>query len=86
MEDSVRAVGQAYAGLGAEDPRLNSHGAIDFRLTSLYQSWAKADDPPSRVKPLPLTLLAQTITLAQTENTAESLAASQCLILGYISC
>ncbi|KAI2501386.1 hypothetical protein MHU86_13053 [Fragilaria crotonensis] len=50
--------------LGSADPRLNPHGQIDFRLTSLYQSWAKADPPPSRVKPLPMTLLRQVVALA----------------------
>ncbi len=83
VEDTVRAVGQAYAGLGSTDPRLNAHGAIDFRLTSLYQSWTRVDDPPSRVKPLKVSLLTQFVTLAHQEGTPLALAASECLILGF---
>ncbi|KAI2506959.1 hypothetical protein MHU86_7456 [Fragilaria crotonensis] len=70
-------------GWGPPDPRLNTHGTLDFCLTALYQSWSKADEPPSRVKPLPLTLLTQVVTLASQEATQESQAASDCLILGF---
>ena len=76
-------MGQAYARLGALDPRLNPHGQLDFRLTSLYQAWSKADDPPSRVKPLPMGLLHNTVLLAHAENTPEALAAADCLVIGY---
>lgn len=75
-------MGQAYAGLGAPDPRLNVHGRPDFRLTSLYQAWSKDDDPPSRVKPLPLTLMTQTVTLSRREATAESQAIADLLPIG----
>ncbi len=76
-------MGQAYAGMGSADPRMNVHGALDFRLTSLYRSWSCFDDPPSRVKPLPLTLLTQCVTLAHQEGTQTALAASECLVLGF---
>jgi hypothetical protein len=62
---------------------LNRHGAVDFRLAALYQSWAKSDEPPRRVKPLPLTLLTQTIALAEQEHTATACAIADCLILGF---
>ena len=83
VEDSVRGVGQTYAGMGAADPRLNPRGKLDFRLTSLYRAWANADPPPSRVKPLPQTLLAHVVSLAQHECTPASLAAANVLILGF---
>ena len=79
----MRAVGQAYAGMGSSDPRLNAHGALDFRLTSLYQAWSKRDEPPTRVKPLPVSLLTHTVNLATTEATPSSAAASDCLVLGF---
>jgi hypothetical protein len=82
VEDALRAVGQAYAGMGALDPRMNSCGKPDFRLTSLYQAWSKADDPPSRVKPLPTTLMTQTVALAKLENTEEGRAIADILPLG----
>jgi hypothetical protein len=62
---------------------MNSHGRLDFRLTTLYQSWAKSDDPPSRVKPLPLPLLTHTVTLANVENTPASLASGECLTFAF---
>ena len=83
VEDTVRAVGQAYASMGAPDPRLNSHGSPDFRLTSLYQSWSKDDDPPSRVKPLPAALMTQTVALSRAEHSLEALAVADLLPLGF---
>ena len=79
----MRAVGQTYASMGAADPRMNQHGKLDFRLTSLYKAWSKADEPPSRVKPLPLGLLRNMVHLSYLEATAASLAASECLVCGY---
>ena len=54
VEDAVRAVGQAYARMGTPDPRLNAQGNMDFRLTTLWRAWGQADEPPTRVKPIPL--------------------------------
>ena len=65
VEDIVRAVGQTYASVGAPDPHMNSHDTLDFRLTTLYQAWARLDEPPSRVKPLPLSLLTQAVTIVK---------------------
>ena len=83
VEDTVRGVGQTYAGMGARDPRLNVHGQVEFRLTSRYRAWASEDSPPSRVKPLPPTLLAQVVTLAHQEHTPASLTAAEVLTLGF---
>lgn len=84
VEDAVCAVGQAYARMGTPDPRLNRHGEIDFRLTSLYRVWQREDAPrPTRVKPLPLDVVAHVWTTAADEHTPLSLAAAQCLIVGF---
>ena len=46
VEETLRAVGQTYTGLGSPDPpRLNPHGTLDFRLASLYRSWSRVDPP-----------------------------------------
>ena len=76
-------MGQAYAGLGSPDPRLDGNGRLDFRLAALYRSWARVDPPPSRVKPLPMSLLTHVVTLARCENTPASLAAASILTMGY---
>ncbi len=76
-------MGQAYARMGAPDPRLNSFGQLDFRLASLYHAWQLSDDPPSRVKPLPLTLVAQVCHLAELDTTPRASAAATCLVIGF---
>jgi hypothetical protein len=73
-------VGQAYTGMGAPDPCLNTHGQLDFRLGALYRTWAGLDDPPSRVKPLPLPLVAQVWGQASLTVLPHALAAATCLI------
>ena len=76
-------MGQAYAGMGAADPRLNAHGTLDFRLNSLLQCWKRDDDPPSRVKPFPLNMVSQVDAAARLENLPLALAAAQCLTFGF---
>ncbi|KAI2499906.1 hypothetical protein MHU86_14576 [Fragilaria crotonensis] len=83
VEDALRAVGQAYTGMGAPDPRLNAHGQVDFRLSAMYRAWAGADDPPSRVKPLPLQLVAHVWHHASLAATPRALAAAGCLTFGF---
>ena len=50
-------MGQAFALVGATDPRLNIHGRTDLRLQRLFRAYEKADPPPDRVKPLPVKVL-----------------------------
>ena len=76
-------MGQAYARMGAPDPRLNTHGILDIRLTSLYRAWAKADPPPHRVKPLSITVVAQVWADAHITATPLALAVAECLVLGF---
>ena len=82
VEDTLRGVGQVYAGLGAADPRQNHHGKVDFRLSSLYQAWAKADPPPSRVKPLSMPLLRQVVDLAHRAQCPIALVEARLLTVG----
>ena len=66
VEDAIRAVGQTYASMGAVDPRLNHHGKIDFRLTRQLRSYKKTDQPPIRVKPVPILLILHIMRMAHT--------------------
>ena len=50
--------------MGAKDPRLDSTGKTDFRLTRMYSAWKKTDAPPSRVEPVPMTILLRAAELA----------------------
>ncbi len=83
VEDAVRIVGQTFARMGARDPRLNSFGDVDIRLTSLYRAWKKDDAPPTRVKPLPISLVHGAVHLARTANTPVTLAAANCLTIAF---
>lgn len=83
VEDAVRAVGQMYARLGSPDPRLNVHGAVDIRLTSFYRAWQRHDEPPHRVKPLPLSVVASVVAATTLEGTPLALACAECLLMGY---
>jgi hypothetical protein len=57
VEDSLRVVGQAHARLGGPDPRKDNFGAIDFIIQRQIKSYHKVDDPPRRVKPIPVTII-----------------------------
>jgi hypothetical protein len=57
VEDALRAVGQAHARLGPPDPRRDTFGGIDFRIQRQIKSYHKVDDPPRRVKPIPITII-----------------------------
>jgi hypothetical protein len=53
VEDALRVVGQAHTQLGAPDPRKEHHGGINFWI----QRHIKTDDPPCRVKPVPIIII-----------------------------
>jgi hypothetical protein len=47
---------QAHAQLGGPDPRRDTFGGIDFRIQRQIKSYHKVDEPPRRVKPIPITI------------------------------
>lgn len=55
-EAYLRSVAQTFTSLGKPDPRLNTHGAIDFRIQRQLRGYKKVDPPPRRLKPLPIDL------------------------------
>lgn len=57
--------------MGRTDPRLDDHGNMDNRLTSLWRDWSSHDEPPRRVKPIPVEVLHAAQRIA---NTSGSLA------------
>jgi hypothetical protein len=57
VSDAVRAVGQAFARLGAKDIRKDAYGEIDFRIYRQFRAYTKEDSPPSRVKPVPIIII-----------------------------
>ena len=57
VSDYLTSVGQRFASMGADDPRLNKYGKIDFRLARQARCWKKRDKPSVRVKPIPVTIV-----------------------------
>ena len=76
-------MGQTFSRMGSPDPRLNQFGVVDMRLTTLYQAWKKSDEPPTRVKPLPMGIVRGAALLAHAAATPIALAAADCLILAF---
>jgi hypothetical protein len=83
VDDALRTIGQTHASMGAPDPRINAFGKIDFRLQRQLACYAKADPPPSRVKPIPLPILQQATNMCHLNGDAASLAIADMLILGF---
>lgn len=81
--DAVRAVGQTLAQLGHGDPRLTPSGKLDVRLTRQLSSYTKANPPPSRVKPIPITILQQAAGVARLSTHPQQHALSDMLLLAF---
>jgi hypothetical protein len=81
--DAVRAIGQTLAGMGLPDPRLTSTGQLDFRLMWQLAKYSKDDDPPNRVKPIPLSILQQAVQNARHQNTPFHHAIADLIVIGF---
>ena len=57
--DEIFQIAATFTLLGAPDPRKNSLGNIDPRLSRMYRTWRNSDPAPSRVKPCPIQILHQ---------------------------
>jgi hypothetical protein len=83
VEGAIRAVGQTLAGMGAADPRLTTAGKHEFRLGRQFAAYAKVDDPPARVKPIPLQVIQHAVQLALAALTADNLAVSNMIPIAF---
>ena len=83
VEDALRSVGQTFAGLGAQDPRLNASGKPDFRLQRQLRLYAKADPPPNRVKPVPVPVIQQLLSIAVLAEAPEVLAVVHMIVIAF---
>ena len=57
VSDYLTSVGQRFSNMGADDPRMNKYGRLDFRLARQKRSWKKRDKPSRRVKPMPISII-----------------------------
>jgi hypothetical protein len=76
-------VGQAFASMGAQDPRLTVTGKTEFRLSRQLRGYAKADDPPKRLKPIPIQVIYHAANLARQQNTTEALAIMNMICMAF---
>ena len=74
VEDALRAVGQGFARMGSKDPRLNASGGVDFRIQRQLRGYTRADPPPNRVKPIPISILHHLLSVASLSPTSASMA------------
>ena len=82
-EDYLRSVAQTFLGMGADDPRLNSAGDIDFRLKRMIAAWKKKDPPPNRVKPVPVQVIRRISVLARHSSCNITIGVSDMIILAF---
>ncbi len=71
------------AHMGFDDPRLQPSGKLDLRLSHLLSVYNKADPPPARVKPIPLTLIRHTFALQRQSTHPLGRAIADMLMLGF---
>ena len=83
VEGALRSVGQTFASVGAADPRLTSQGDVDFRLKRMLASYAKTDDPPHRVKPIPVPILRHVMAQALNSGASFPLACADMICLAF---
>ena len=57
VEDAIWLISQRFPSLGGRDPRLDSTGKEDFRLTQIYVVWRRIDSRPARVEAVPMQIL-----------------------------
>jgi len=83
VEDIVRSIGQAFAAVGARDPRLNSLGKMDFRLNRMWKAYKKQDPPPNRVKPIPVPILQRILAVALLSASVAAIAVADMICLAF---
>lgn len=85
VEDAWRKVGQTMASLGSKDHRNMPGGnKLVYRLSQQLKGYARDDDPTTRVKPVPLSLVRRVWETATTNQ--EKAVGDMCLIGFFFLC
>jgi hypothetical protein len=69
--------------MGSPDPRLTPAGKHEFRLGRLLAAYAKQDDPPVRVKPVPIQVIQHALALAHASPSADNLATANMILIAF---
>ena len=83
MEGALRAVGQTFASVGAQDPWLTPAGKTEFRLGRQLQGYTREDPPLDRVKPVPVSVIHHAASIARAHNTVKALAVINMLCIAF---
>lgn len=83
VEGALRAVGQTFSSVGSLDPRLTASGKHEFRLRRQLTGYAKADSPPNRVKPIPVSVIYHMVTQANAHASPDSLAIADLIMIAF---
>jgi hypothetical protein len=83
VEDALRSVGQAFAALGTSDSRLNTYDKPDFRLQRQLKAYSKADPPPHRVKPIPVSVIRNVLFVALASAAVAAMAIADMIALAF---
>jgi hypothetical protein len=76
-------VGQTLASMGAPDPRLAANGKHEFRLGRQLSAYTKKDDPPTRVKPIPVQVIEHVLALATATPTPAGSATASMILIAF---
>jgi len=71
------------ANLGYSDPRLLPSGKLNFRLSRQLSHYNKMDPPPSRIKPIPSSVLTHTVHTLRLSQHPRSTSMADMLTLGF---
>lgn len=71
------------ASLGSKDHRLIGTRAIEYRLSKLYSAWKRSDPAPNRVKPVPITIVQDTVAAARLTNDVFATATADMASIGF---
>lgn len=85
VSSALLAVGQKCAFLGSNDPRLDSVGRIDRRITRQIKFFEKTDPAPIRVQPIPISILQHAVTTIRCSHSPKSnlLCAADMIIIAF---
>ena len=81
VEDYARSVEQTFLTVGLQDPRLGLNLRLDHRLHRMFRTYAKADPPPDRVKPVPISVVRHILAIALANSLPFSAAVADMIAL-----
>ena len=86
VSDAVRSVGQRFSRMGSVDPRLDSYGNLDFRLTRQFRGYKKTDPAKLRVKPLPVCIVLRILEYCFENPIPMRLAVANMICIAFFFC